>query len=46
MAVGVFIKVLLSGGETAKGGKPRPKDEKGPKEWFRNKPQALAKLLS
>ena len=33
------------GGTVASGGKPPPKDEKGTKEWLRNKLKALALLL-
>ena len=32
------------GGTVASGGKPPPKDEKGTKEWLRNKLKALALL--
>ena len=48
MAIGVLIEVLLpgGGGGTAVGGEPPPpKDEKGLKEWLRNKLKALASLL-
>ena len=44
MAIGVLVKVLLYGGGTAAGGKPLPKDEKGAKEWLRNKLKALTLL--
>ena len=44
MAIGVLVEALLPGGG---GGKPSPppKDEKGVKEWLRNKLKALASLL-
>ena len=50
MAIGMSISVLVEallpgGGRTAAGGKPSPKDEKGAKEWLRNKLKALALLL-
>ena len=48
MAIGVLVEALLpgSGGGTAVGSEPPPpKDEKGPKEWCRNKLEALASLL-
>ena len=47
MAIGVLVEALLpSGGGTAvSGGEPPPKDEKGLKEWLRNKLKALASLL-
>ena len=47
MAIGVLIEALLPGGggaETSGGGEP-PEDEKGFKEWIRNKLKALASLL-
>ena len=46
MAIGVLVEALLPsrGGAAASGGKP-PKDEKGLKEWIRNKLKALALLL-
>ena len=44
MAIGVLIEALLSGGGTATS-LPPPKDEKGVKEWLRNKLKALALLL-
>ena len=43
MAIGVLIEALLPGG--AVGPPPPPKDEKGVKEWLRNKLEALASLL-
>ena len=48
MAIGVLVEVLLPGGgsaATASGGEPPPKDDKGLKEWIRNKLKALASLL-
>ena len=46
MAIGVLVEVLLPGsGGTLAGGKPPPKDEKGLKEWIRNKLKALSALL-
>ena len=47
MAIWVLVKALLPGGAgaTASGGEPPPKDEKGLKEWIRNKLKALALLL-
>ena len=47
MAIGVLVEALLpgGGGATASGGEPSPKDEKGLKEWIRNKLKALALLL-
>ena len=48
MAIGVLVEALLPGGgaATASGGRePPPKDEKGLKEWIRNKLKALASLL-
>ena len=47
MAIGVLVEALLPGGGGAisgGGGEP-PKDEKGLKEWVRNKLKALASLL-
>ena len=40
MAISVLIEALLpgGGGTTSGGGEPPPKDEKGVKEWLRNKP--------
>ena len=39
MAIGISVEALLpgGGGATASGGEPPPKDEKGLKEWVRNK---------
>ena len=49
MAIGVLVEALLPGGRGAAaasdGGEPPPKDEKGLKEWIRNKLKALASLL-
>ena len=50
MAIGVLVEALLpgggSGGATASGGgETPPKDEKGLKEWIRNKLKALSSLL-
>ena len=48
MAIGVLVEALLPGGgaaATSGGGEPPPKDEKGLKEWVRNKLNALASLL-
>ena len=52
MAIGMAIRVLVeallpgSGGAiSGGGGEPPPKDEKGLKEWVRNKLKALASLL-
>ena len=48
MAIGVLIEALLpggGGGTAADGEPPPPKDEKGLKEWLRNKLKVLASLL-
>ena len=48
MAIRVVIEALLPGGGGAAesgGGEPPPKDERGLKEWVRNKLKALASLL-
>ena len=45
MAIGVLVEVLLRGGGGAAESPPPPKDEKGLKEWIRNKLKALALLL-
>ena len=50
MAIGVLAETLLpgasGGGAVASGGgEPPPKDEKGLKEWIRNKLKVLASLL-
>ena len=46
MAIGVLVEALLpgGGGAAAASGGPPPKDEKGLKEWVRNKLKALASL--
>ena len=50
MAIEVLVEALLPGGGAGAamasgGGEPPPKDEKGLKEWVRNKHKALASLL-
>ena len=47
MAIEVLVEALLPGGgaSASGGGEPPPKDEKGLKEWIRNKLKALASLL-
>ena len=46
MAVGVLVEALLPGVRTdGTAGRPPPKDEKGLKEWVRNKLKALTSLL-
>ena len=49
MAIGVLVDALLPGGGGAAmasgDGEPPPKDEKGLKEWIRNKLKTLASLL-
>ena len=48
MAIGVLVEALLpggGGGATASGGGEPPKDEKGLKEWIRNKLKVLTSLL-
>ena len=47
MAIGVLVEALLpgGGGAAASGGEPPFKDEKGLKEWIRNKLKPLASLL-
>ena len=46
MAIGVLIEPLLPGGGGGTAASPPPpKDEKGAKEWLRNKLKALASLL-
>ena len=50
MAIGVLVEALFPGGGGAAaasggGGEPPPKDEKGLKEWVRNKLKVLASLL-
>ena len=44
MAICVLVEALLPGGGDGTGA-PFPKDEKGVKEWLRNKLKALASLL-
>ena len=45
MAIGVLIEALLPGGGGGTAASPPPpKDEKGVKEWLRNKLKALASL--
>ena len=48
MAIRVLVEALLPGGGSAaaaSGGEPPPKDERGLKEWIRNKLKFLASLL-
>ena len=48
MAIRVLVEALLPGGggaAAASGGEPPPEDEKGLKDWVRNKLKALASLL-
>ena len=50
MAIRVLVEALLPGGgagaaTASGGGEPPPKDEKGSKEWVRNKLKALTSLL-
>ena len=48
MAIRVPVEALLPGGAATAsggGGEPLPKDEKGLKEWVRNKLKVLASLL-
>ena len=48
MAIRVLVEALLpggGGGAAASGSESPPKDEKGSKEWIRNKLKALASLL-
>ena len=46
MAIGVLVEALLPGGgaEASGDGEPPPKDEKGLKEWIRNKLKVLVSL--
>ena len=47
MVIGVLVEMLLpggGGGTDGTAGKPPPKDEKGWKEWIRNKLKALSSL--
>ena len=45
MAIGVLIEALTGRGGGTVASPPPPKDEKGVKEWLRNKLKALASLL-
>ena len=45
MAISVLVEALLLGGGGMVGGKLPLKDEKGVKEWLRNKLKALTSLL-
>ena len=45
MAISVLVEALLPGGGASEGEPPSPKDEKGLKEWLRNKLKTLASLL-
>ena len=45
MAIGVLVEALFPGGGGTAASPPPPKDEKGVKEWLRNKLKALASLL-
>ena len=49
MAIGVLVEALLLGGgattASGGGGEPPPKDEKGLKEWVKNKLKVLTSLL-
>ena len=45
MAIRVLVEALLPGGGAAASGGEPPRDEKGLKEWIRNKLKALASLL-
>ena len=45
MAIGVLVEAWLPGGGGTAASPPPPKDEKGVKEWLRNKLKALASLL-
>ena len=42
MAIGVLVEALLPGGGGTAASPPPPKDEKGVKEWLKNKLKALA----
>ena len=44
MAIGVLVEALLPDRTPGTAGMPLPKDEKGVKEWVRNKLKALARL--
>ena len=45
MAIIILVEVLVPSGKAVVGGKPPSKDEKGRKEWFRNKLKALVRPL-
>ena len=46
IAIGVLVEALTGAGTATTGGNPPPpKDEKGIKEWLRNKLKALVSLL-
>ena len=45
MAIGGLVEALLPGGGGTAASPPPPKDEKGLKEWLRNKLKSLASLL-
>ena len=48
MAIGVLVEALLPGGGGAAvlgGGEPPPKDERGSKEWIRNKLKVLVSIM-
>ena len=45
MAIGVLVEALLPGSAAATSRGPPPKDEKGLKEWVRNKLKVLASLF-
>ena len=45
MVIGVLVEALLPGGGGTAASPPPSKDEKGVKEWLRNKLKALASLL-
>ena len=45
MAIGVLVEALMPGGGGTPASTPPPKDEKGLKEWIRNKLKALSLLL-
>ena len=45
MAISVLVEVLLPGATAGTHSKPPSKDEKGVKEWIRNKLKALVRLL-
>ena len=45
MAIRVLVEALLPGGAASGGGGEPLKDEKGLKEWIRNKLKALSLLL-